>query len=169
MGQHANEQQGAAEQVHNELREEVGQRIDIAVNALDQFTGGMRLVKSHIQPETVSYQVSAQVVGRRPGHIFADIRGIDRDPLIRYGDDNKGHGGIGERLERPSAHVRVDKVTDQLRVQKLQANASNQQQRHQQRLAPLRPQIHHKHTGILFERKIHVYCPPGRELPRTER
>src|SRR5258708_32181386 len=47
--QYTNQQDNVAQQVYNELRKEVGERIHISVDAFDKLDAGMRLVRVHVQ------------------------------------------------------------------------------------------------------------------------
>ena len=61
--QHAGDQQPAGDDADDELREEIGQLVDIAVHALDQLAGRVRLVEGHVKPQQVFGQRGAQGVG----------------------------------------------------------------------------------------------------------
>src|ERR687885_83276 len=49
--QHAEDQQAAGDDADDELREEVRQLVDVAVDALDQLAGGVRLMEGHVEPQ----------------------------------------------------------------------------------------------------------------------
>ena len=50
------------------LGEEIGERIDITFDSLDQRPRRIRLVKCHVQPQTVLRQVDTEKVCCRPRH-----------------------------------------------------------------------------------------------------
>lgn len=51
--QHAHEQECAAEQLDHELGEEVGQRLRVAVDALDHLAGRAPVVERHVQAQAM--------------------------------------------------------------------------------------------------------------------
>ena len=83
--QDPDQQQAVADQGHHELREEGGHLGHIAVDALDQLAGGVVVVETHIQVQAVPGQLGAQGVGRRPGHVFAQVGDADSRPPAAAG------------------------------------------------------------------------------------
>ncbi len=66
LHRHADQQKAITEDLYDQLREEAGQRVDVAVNAFDHFAGRILLVEREIEVQAVAQQVIAQGVGRAP-------------------------------------------------------------------------------------------------------
>ena len=82
--EHAKQQQAVADNADHELRKKVGQRIDIAVDALDQLAGRMEVVERLRQAQAMQRQVLAQTVGGVPAEPFALPRRADRHDLRQH-------------------------------------------------------------------------------------
>ena len=72
------------------MGKETGELAHITVDPLDQFTGRMVVVESHVQAEHVQGQVAAQGIGRGPTDSFAHVGGGDiKRGLAKAKEDKK--------------------------------------------------------------------------------
>jgi len=101
----------------------------------------MRLVERGVQAQAVQGQVGAQPVGRGPADILAQIRGQAGDDLSDDHDGEEQHGGFGQRARRATAPRRVNKETQDLRVDELERDVAQQQHSEQCHAPPLRSEI----------------------------
>ena len=152
----AQRQQAVARQAQGHLGEKLGQGGHVAVDALDQLAGGVRLVKGHVQAQDVGGQVAAQGVGGRPGNALAEIGRPKADGLD---DDGRAQVDQGRPRQFPGRRPGlggVDKRAHDLRVDQLQANARDQKPGQQQDARPLRPQILDQQFPVGMDRDVQV-------------
>ena len=92
--EHPGDQQHAADGLGHDLRQEVGHRRDVAVDALDQLAGRVGAVELVVEAEHVAGHAQAQLVRRAPRR---DRRVADDDDADDLGDDGDGEEHQGER------------------------------------------------------------------------
>ncbi len=68
-----NHHQRVAEDLKDELREEVGERCDVAVDPLDHLARRVRLVEGEIEVDGMGQQVDTETIGGGPAHILGDV------------------------------------------------------------------------------------------------
>jgi hypothetical protein len=125
----AEDQHAAGHDADDKLGEEIGQFVHVAVHTLDQFAGGVHLMKGHIQAQQMFGQRGAQRIGGAPAHVDAQVGCGDRDHAPGQAGGDKGEARVGQRREVATALRGVDKVADDLRVDQLQRDAGHQQRR----------------------------------------
>src|SRR5262249_51765621 len=86
----AHEQYGVTRDEDDEAREEVGERGNVAVDALDQLAWGAAVVEEKVQPQAVRGQVGAERVGGAPADVGRDVRFGQPDYLGQQGDAEVG-------------------------------------------------------------------------------
>ena len=67
--QDADQHQRRGDDAHDQIGEEKRQRLHIAIHALDQLTGRVRLVEVQVEAHQMRDEVLAQRIARRPGHL----------------------------------------------------------------------------------------------------
>jgi hypothetical protein len=90
--QHADQQEGVAEDVDDEAGEEGGQDGDVAVHPFDQLTRRVRAVKGGVEAQAVHGDVGPQGVRRRPGDALGEVGVGDGDDLGHDGDGDEQQG-----------------------------------------------------------------------------
>jgi hypothetical protein len=105
--QDAGEQQQAADHAHGELGEEVAERGDVAVDALDHLARGAGRVEGHVERQAVLEQVAAQQVGGGPADRGAEHgrRAAEQLGPQRDGEEHAGEAQPARR-RRPRAACR---------------------------------------------------------------
>ena len=88
--EHPGDEQDAAGGLRDDLAEEVGDRRDVAVDALDQLAGRVAAMELVVEAEHVAGDAQAQLVRRAP-------RRDRREPDDDDGDDLRGDGDGEER------------------------------------------------------------------------
>lgn len=127
QNQDADDQQQVAEQSNDEVGEEIRQRVNVAVHALDDGAGRMRFVEGQIQAQAMLRHVAAKLVGRDPADVLSDIDSDDVQDLLREGDADKQPRRDPKRTVRFRALGGVDEVTDDLRVNQLHGEPRDEQ------------------------------------------
>ena len=92
--EHPGDEQDAAGGLRDDLRQEVGHRRDVAVDALDQLARRVRAVELVVEAEDVAGHAQAQLVGRAPRGDRRVADDDDADRLRRHGDGEE-HAGPG--------------------------------------------------------------------------
>ena len=106
--QHADQQEGVADDVDDEAGEEGGQDGDVAVYPFDQLARGARAVKGGVEAQAVQGDVGPQGVRRRPGDALGEVVVGDGDDLGDDGDGDEQQGDGDERALRAAAEGGVD-------------------------------------------------------------
>ena len=106
------------------LGEEVGQGVDVAVDALGQLPGPVRLVKGHVEPQNVAEQIEAQGIGRGPGHRLAHVDVDDRQDLCGGSDGEEERAVAQQRRRRGARKGLIQKSLNNLGVDQPQAGFS---------------------------------------------
>ena len=78
------------------MGKEVGEGVDVFVNARDHFASGTAVVKAHVERQGVLGQVGPQLVGGAPAHHLGDVGGHGRKKLMEQGDDDEINGRLGQ-------------------------------------------------------------------------
>ena len=94
--EHAGDQQDAADGLGDDLAEEVGDRRDVAVDALDQLAGRVPAVELVVEAEHVAGDAQAQLVRRAPGGDGREAGDGDGDDLGGDGDGEEQQGQADE-------------------------------------------------------------------------
>ena len=152
---YAPKEQGAADDLQDELGEEGRQGGDVAVDPFDQLTRRLRRMEGHVEVEGVGSQVLAHAVGRRPAQLLAEIGRADLQHLGEEGDGDEQarqhpepfEGGVGPALRR-----RIDEGPDDLWRSQLDRGARHQEDGERRQLSALGAQIVRQHgraTGRL--------------------
>lgn len=92
----AEEEEQVAEEVDDELAKELGKLVDVAVDALDEFTWGVSFVEGEVEFEHVQGEVGTQLVGGDPADVFANICRGEEDGLLDDGDGDEECGCADE-------------------------------------------------------------------------
>jgi len=124
---------------------------DVAVDALDQFAGGVRVVERHVQPQHVPRQVGTQVVGRVPPQVGGHRALAQTDHLVDQRDAEEQGAGDEQGLEcavfvRPATHLPtrpsgVDEEADYLWKEQVDPLIAEHQRGQEQNVRPARPQV----------------------------
>jgi hypothetical protein len=154
-GNHSQHQRPVAEDVDHEAREEPGQRGNVAIDPLDQLTGGVCRVEGRIEPQQVFGEVGPQRIRRGPGDVLGDICLRDRHALRHHGQDHRQHREENERLHRIAGNGPVDELARDQRRRHLRRDRGAQDQ-HQQDYPPaVRAQIGAQEPpGSVAERRV---------------
>ena len=114
------DQQRVADYFDDHLAEEFGQRRDVAVDALDQLAGRVRLVKWHIEAEQVAGQVGTEAVRGCPAQIEAGIGTAQVDHPAQQPDDQVEDARERQDGQRPTCLRSVEEHTNDLGVDQSQ-------------------------------------------------
>ena len=160
--QDADQEQQTAGNAHDQLREEAGERGDVAVDALDQLSGGVAAVKGEVEPQAVERDVGLEPVRGRPPDVLGQVRRRHADGLADQADRQEGEGEAKQRLDRPERRRAVDEAPEQLGTGHLQADAREQQDRQEDRPRALGREVGGQQVAVGTQRHGHAALPVAR-------
>ena len=138
--------------MNHELAEEIRQGRDIPVDSLNHLPGRSGLVKAHVEPQAVLGQIPAELVGCRPTDVFRQVGGEYRQSLMSNRQDRKDEGQTNELRALGSFDCLIDEGSDDLRVDQLKSDPSEQEHGQQDHSRPVGPQVVHQEIPILSNR-----------------
>ena len=89
QGEDGDDEDQIGEHVDDELREEVRQRRDVAVDPFDQLAGRRRLVEPHVEVEHVIGEAGPHLVGGGPPDLLGQVGGDDGQHLVADGQQDE--------------------------------------------------------------------------------
>ncbi|MCW5841121.1 MAG: hypothetical protein KIT77_07715 [Caldilinea sp.] len=137
---------------HEELAKK-SPSVDVAVDA-PMSAPGVRFVKGHVQPTRGAAGRRAALVARQPtsrlSATVASAAPCRASPHQQVEQRSRHDGGRGAGLLRG-----VDEIADDLRVDQLQADAQQNEQRKQQHRAHWGPQVDAEHMTVAGQWQLH--------------
>ncbi len=142
--EHSDEEDTVAQEVDHEARKEVAQEGDIAVDALDHFAGGARVVEVGVEAKGVEEKVVAEAVGGGEADVLGDVSFGYGGKLPDEGEAQVEEGQTDEEVEGAGASCAgggVDEGAEHLGIDQLEGYAAEEEDAEHEGRAPLGPEI----------------------------
>ncbi len=167
--QDTEQEEEIAEHLQREAREEVRERPDVAVRALDHLAGGVRVVEGEVEAEAVRDEVGAQGGRGRPAEILG--HGGRGEPQQIGGDRRAEVAGRGTDRVRGAgtSQGRIDAGPQELGGDELEAEARAEQDGQEEHARGVRAEIACQDGAIALARHRAILSQSPRQSPSTAR